>query len=253
MKIIRFNYQGKEAWAILEGDTARVLARDPYRGIKLSAVSIALKKIRLLAPAIPSKVVLVGLNYRDHARELGMPVPKEPVIFLKPPTSVIAPGGEIVYPRGVSRLDYEAELALVIKKTARNIAEKDAAKYILGYTCLNDVTARDLQKKDGQWIRAKSFDTFCPLGPWVETAFDPVAARVAAYLNDTKKQDSSTKNFIFSVPRIVAFISRVMTLLPGDVISTGTPVGVGPMSPGDIISVEIPGIGRLCNRVVRGA
>jgi len=179
-----------------------------------------------------------------------MRIPKEPVIFLKPPSALIAHREAIVYPKGVARLDYEAELALVIKKKARNIREKDASKYILGYTCLNDVTARDIQKRDGQWTRAKSFDTFCPVGPWIETECAYADTRVSAYRNGTVVQDSRTSNFIFSVPRIVSFVSRVMTLMPGDVVSTGTPPGVGPLRTGDTISVCIDGVGTLENRVV---
>jgi len=207
--------------------------------------------MRILSPVQPSKIILVGLNYRDHARELRMAIPKEPVIFLKPPTAVIANAGNIIYPSGVKRLDYEAELALVVKKTARNIPAKSAKNYILGYTCLNDVTARDLQKKDGQWTRSKSFDTFCPIGPWIETKLDPSNLRIQCRLNDKLKQDSSTANFIFPVEYLVCFISRIMTLFPGDVISTGTPVGVGPMQPGDRVEVEIEGIGKLFNQVIK--
>ena len=202
-------------------------------------------------PAAPRKIILVGLNYRDHARELGMPIPREPVIFLKPPTALIGHRQNIVYPDGVLRLDYEAELALVIKKEGRNIPERKVSSFIMGYTCLNDVTARDLQKIDGQWTRSKSFDTFCPVGPRLVTKCDWHALRIASYLNGEKKQDSTTANFIFSVPEIVSFISRVMTLSPGDIISTGTPSGVGPMQSGDTVSVEIEQIGRLTNRVVK--
>ncbi len=206
--------------------------------------------MRILSPVQPSKIILVGLNYRDHARELHLAIPKEPVIFLKPPTAVIANAENIIYPLGVKRLDYEAELALVIKKKARNIPAERVKKYILGYTCLNDVTARDLQKKDGQWTRAKSFDTFCPIGPWIETNLDPSNLRIKCRLNNKLKQDSSTANFIFPVEHLVSYISRIMTLLPGDVISTGTPVGVGPMQPGDRVEVEIEGIGKLFNQVI---
>lgn len=206
--------------------------------------------MRILSPVQPSKIILVGLNYRDHARELHLVIPKEPVIFLKPPTAVIANAENIIYPLGVKRLDYEAELALVIKKKARNIPAERVKNYILGYTCLNDVTARDLQKKDGQWTRAKSFDTFCPIGPWIETKLDPSNLRIKCRLNNKLKQDSSTANFIFPVEHLVSYISRIMTLFPGDIISTGTPVGVGPMLPGDRVEVEIEGIGKLFNQVI---
>jgi len=178
-----------------------------------------------------------------------MDIPSEPVIFIKPSTAVIGPGEAIIYPRSAARVDYEAELGVVIKKKARNVPAGNAAEYIEGYTCFNDVTARDLQKKDVQWSRAKSFDTFAPIGPCVKTDIDPSRLRIRSYLNGELKQDSNTSDFIFDVPRLVDFISGVMTLLPGDVIATGTPSGVGPMGPGDEITVEIEGIGRLTNRV----
>lgn len=199
----------------------------------------------------PTKIVCVGTNYGDHAKELDMKVPEEPLIFLKPPSSIIYDSQEIVYPRGAARLDYEAELAVVIKKRARDISENGVSKYILGYTCLNDVTARDLQKKDGQWTRSKSFDTFCPIGPVIETEIDPADAKVESYLNGELKQSSNTRHLIFTVCRLVSFISGVMTLFPGDIISTGTPYGVGPMQPGDTIDIRIEGIGSLKNKVAK--
>lgn len=252
MKIIRFLYKKKVSWGILEKDKAIPVEGDPFKKIKLSKDRISCGKIRLLTPAIPSKIILAGLNYRDHASELNMPVPLEPVIFLKPPTTVIGYGENIIYPKTVKRLDYEGELALIIKKEARNISEREVDKYILGYTCLNDVTARDLQKKDAQWTRAKSFDTFCPLGPLIETEVSLKDIKIKTYLNKKLVQNSSTSNFIFSVGYLVAFISRIMTLFPGDVISTGTPPGVGPMQVNDKIEVEIEGIGNLINSVASG-
>lgn len=206
-----------------------------------------LKKI----PWRPKKIILAGLNYKDHAKELGMKLPLEPAIFLKPATSIIGPNENIVYPPGVRRLDYEAELALVIKRKCKFVKEKDAPNYILGYTCLNDVTARDLQKKDVQWTRAKSFDTFCPLGPFIETELDPSNLEIKLYLNGKIKQSSNTRNLIFRPAKLVSFISGIMTLLPGDIIATGTPPGVGPMKAGDAVKVEIEGIGSLTNKVVR--
>lgn len=223
----------------------------PFRGITPSFKKAPLKRCKLLAPAGGTKIILTGLNYRDHARELKMRVPREPVIFIKPITTLIGHKDSILYPRGVKRLDYEAELALVIKQEAKNIAAKDAAKYILGYTCLNDVTARDLQIKDGQWTRAKSFDTFCPLGPWIETNPPLKQLEIRLFLNGRLKQKSSTKSFIFPIPRLIAFVSRIMTLLPGDVISTGTPPGVGRMKIGDKITIKIDGVGELENKVLR--
>ncbi len=193
----------------------------------------------------------MGLNYRDHAEELGFPIPDEPVIFLKPATTLIGPGDAIQYPPTSSRVDFEAELGIVIKERAKNITPGLARDYILGFTCANDVTARDLQKKDGQWTRAKSFDTFCPVGPWIETDLDPGDLLVESYLNSARKQSSRTSRFIFSVPQLVSFISTVMTLNPGDLIITGTPAGIGPMQPGDEIEVRIEGIGSLKNTVRR--
>ncbi len=205
---------------------------------------------RFLAPVQPSKIIAVGLNYRDHAREMGLELPGEPILFMKPATAVIGPFEEIRYPSQSSRVDYEAELAVVIGTTCRNVRASRAKDCILGYTCLNDVTARDLQAKDGQWTRAKSFDTFAPIGPWIATDIeDPHALSITARLNGEVKQSSNTSNLIFSVFELVEFISSVMTLKPGDVIATGTPSGVGPMLPGDEIAIEIEGIGVLNNRV----
>jgi 2-keto-4-pentenoate hydratase/2-oxohepta-3-ene-1,7-dioic acid hydratase in catechol pathway len=205
---------------------------------------------RLLAPTIASKIVAVGLNYRDHAEELGLELPKEPILFMKPATSVIGPLDDIVYPSQSSRVDYEAELAVVMAKTCRNVKASNAREVILGYTCLNDVTARDLQVSDGQWTRAKSFDTFAPIGPWIETDIgDPHSLAITSHLNGECKQSSNTKNLIFSVFELVEFISGIMTLNKGDVIATGTPSGIGPMNPGDEIVIELEGIGVLTNRV----
>jgi len=198
----------------------------------------------------PKKIVLVGLNYKDHAKELGMDIPDDPIIFIKPTSSLIGPNQNIIYPEGVERLDYEAELAIVIKKKAKNIVIEEASDYILGYTCLNDVTARNLQEKDGQWTRAKSFDTFCPVGPCIETDLDPKDLKIRSYLNGRLKQNSSTSNFIFSAKFLISYISKIMTLQPEDIISTGTPSGVGPMQKGDTIKIEIEGIGSLENYVV---
>lgn len=198
----------------------------------------------------PEKIILTGLNYKDHARELDMKIPDEPIIFLKPPSALIGPGENIIYPEGVQRLDYEAELAIVVSKNGRNIPEKKAKDYVLGYTCLNDVTARDLQKKDRQWSRAKSFDTFCPLGPWIETDLDPDDIQIQSFLNGELKQNSRTSNFIFRVDFLISFISKIMTLKAGDIISTGTPAGIGPMQKNDRVEVVIEGIGNLKNQVV---
>jgi len=250
MKIAKFLYKRIINWGVVEGEKVVILKNPPFKRIEPSLRKVPLKECKLLAPADASKIILIGLNYRDHVQELKMRISKEPIVFLKPPTTLIGNKDSIQYPRGVRRLDYEAELALVIKRKAKNIAAKDVKKYILGYTCLNDVTARDLQAKDGQWTRAKSFDTFCPLGPWLETKISTDKTAIKLYLNKKIKQDSSTKHFIFSISHLVAFISRIMTLFPGDVISTGTPPGVGKMKIGDKVTVEIEGIGELENRVV---
>ena len=248
MKIIRFLYQNESNWGVLEGGVVKIITGSPFGKIDYSA-GVSLDKTKLLHPFAGGKIILAGLNYIDHAKELSMKIPDEPVIFLKPVTSVIGPDEEIIYPEGVEKLDYEAELALVIKEQCRNVEEQDALDFILGYTCLNDVTARDLQSKDIQWTRAKSFNTFCPLGPWIETEINPADLKITSYLNGEIRQNSRTSNFIFSVPQLVSFISKIMTLLPGDVISTGTPPGVGGMKIGDTIEVEIEGIGRLRNYV----
>ncbi len=199
----------------------------------------------------PTKVVALGLNYRDHAEEFRMQIPEEPILFMKPSTAVIHSCDDIIYPSAATRVDYEAELAIVIGKKARCVPAERAGEYILGYTCLNDVTERHMQGRDGQWTRAKGFDTFCPIGPVITDEIDPDSVDVRAYLNGELKQQSNTRNLIFNVGRIVEFVSGVMTLLPGDIIATGTPSGVGQMKPGDEIAIEIEGIGRLVNKVVQ--
>lgn len=218
-------------------------------GIISGGEVLSLEDVMLLPPSLPSKIVCVGLNYVKHAQELKMPLPDEPILFLKPPSAVLAPGGQIVYPPSSDQVDYEGELAFVIGKRCHNISADEAEKHILGYTCFNDVTARDLQRKDGQWTRAKSFDTFAPFGPWIGK-IDPSDADIKTRVNGKVVQDSNTSDLIFSVPRLVQFISAVMTLEPGDVIATGTPPGVGQLHKGDLVEVEIEGIGVLKNYVV---
>lgn len=255
MRIVRFEMQGRTGYGILEGEKIDVLWDTPYDGglANTTGEVVSLPEVTLLAPCEPSKIVALGLNYRDHAAEFGHPIPEEPLIFMKPNTSVIGPDEDIVYPEMSRRVDYEAELAVVIGKTARNVMEADFRDYVLGYTCINDVTARDLQKKDGQFTRSKSFDTFAPLGPWIETEIsDPDNLTVETYLNGERRQQGNTGNMVFAVPTLVAFISRIMTLLPGDVIATGTPSGIGPMRPGDVVEIKVEGIGTLRNRLVSG-
>lgn len=209
-------------------------------------------RIRLLPPCWPSKIVCVGRNYREHARELGNLPPAEPLIFLKPPSSLNAHGGGIVYPAISERVDYEGELGVVIGQRARNVKAEEAEEYIRGYTCVNDVTARDLQKKDGQWTRGKGFDTFCPVGPWLvpreDIDFDALVVRTV--VDGETKQEASVREMIFSIGAIIAFVTDFMTLEPGDLISTGTPAGVGPLQRGSVVRVEIDGIGALENHVV---
>ena len=197
----------------------------------------------------PTKIVLVGLNYRDHAKELEMPLPAEPIIFMKPVTALIGPEESIRYPPQATRVDYEAELAVIIKDTCKDLAHEDVMAHVEGFTCLNDVTARDIQKRDGQWTRAKSFDSFCPIGPGIVADVDPNNLKIQSFLNGELRQDSNTANFIFTVEELVSFISHVMTLMPGDIIATGTPGGIGAMDRGDTIEIRIEGIGTLRNYV----
>jgi 2-keto-4-pentenoate hydratase/2-oxohepta-3-ene-1,7-dioic acid hydratase in catechol pathway len=249
MRLIRFQVEGREACGIVQGEAVEELAGDFFGPLTTGKATHSLERVKLHAPCKPSKIVAVGLNYRDHAHELGFPMPENPIIFLKPPTSVIGPVDRIKVPGMSSRIDYEAELGVVIKNKTSHISPEEASAHILGYTCANDVTARDLQKQDGQWTRAKSFDTFCPVGPWIETDIDPGNLLVESYLNGRRMQSSRTSQFIFSIDHLVSFISDIMTLNPGDLIITGTPAGVGPMKPGDDIEVRIEGIGSLHNRV----
>lgn len=249
MRIVRCRAGGKGAYGVLEEGTVRFLTGPPFGGIDYSGLKAARDEVELLAPCLPSKIVAVGINYAPHARELDFRIPGEPLIFLKPSTAVIGPDEEIVLPPMSSRVDYEGELGVVIGSRTRNIEPDRALEAVLGYTCVNDVTARDLQQKDVQFTRSKSFDTFAPLGPWIETELDPGAVRVRTSVNDDIRQDASTSTMIRSVAELVSFISRVMTLLPGDVIATGTPEGVGPLAPGDTVRVTIDAIGTLVNGV----
>jgi 2-keto-4-pentenoate hydratase/2-oxohepta-3-ene-1,7-dioic acid hydratase in catechol pathway len=244
---------GRTAYGILDGEKISVLWGLPYEGglANTTGEVMSLPEVTLLAPCEPSKIIALGLNYRDHAAEFGNPVPDEPLIFMKPSTAVIGPDEVIVYPAMSRRVDYEAELAVVLGKTARHVPEEKAFDYVLGYTCFNDVTARDLQKKDGQFTRAKGFDTFAAMGPWIETDIgDPDRLEVEAVLNGARKQHSNTSNMVFGVATLISFISRIMTLLPGDVIATGTPSGIGPMQVGDVVEIKVEKIGTLRNQVV---
>jgi 2-keto-4-pentenoate hydratase/2-oxohepta-3-ene-1,7-dioic acid hydratase in catechol pathway len=252
MKIYRYKYKNKACWGILKEETLFPIKGSPFSELKIKGEGVAASRVTLLAPVEPSKIVAVGANYRNHAQEMGRPLPEEPLLFLKPPSAVVGPNDIIIYPRMAKRIDYEGELAVVIKKTARNLGDEERVEdYILGYTCLNDVTARDLQQKDGQFTRSKSFDTFAPVGPCIATDVDPSQLRLKTFLNGKLKQSASTRNLIFPVPFLLRFISRIMTLNPGDIISTGTPAGIGPMFAGDRVDVQIEGIGTLSNTVMK--
>ena len=258
MRVVRFSPQpdaglgSDPLYGILEDDNQiSIISGDPiYHGIQKTAAKVELTKVRLLAPVIPrSKIVAVGKNYADHAAEMGGVVPDEPIIFLKPNTAVIGPGDTIVWPAIAPTIDYEAELAIVIGRFCKEVPKERVNDVIFGYTMANDVTCREIQKKDGQWMRAKSFDTFCPIGPWIETEFVPGNQRITTTLNGEIKQDAKLSDMIFKVADIVHFVTQVMTLLPGDVIITGTPAGIGPMPEKSTVAISIEGLGQLTNKV----
>ena len=250
MRFVRFAIGSTIGYGTIEDDgQIRPITTTPFLPWEPTDEHFAQDAVRILAPVLPSKIVAVGLNYRSHAEETGMKLPEEPMLFIKPTTSVIGPGETIKLPPQSSRVDYEAELAIVIGKAAKNVDEASAPGVILGYTCGNDVTARDLQAKDVQFTRAKGFDTFCPLGPHIETDVDGTNLDIGCRVNGEVKQKSNTSDLVFGPAALVAFISSVMTLLPGDVIMTGTPAGIGPLVDGDVVEVEIAQIGTLRNPV----
>jgi 2-keto-4-pentenoate hydratase/2-oxohepta-3-ene-1,7-dioic acid hydratase in catechol pathway len=252
MKIYRWRHGPDRGYGVLREDNLFTVRGSIFGDFEVGSESRPIGEVTLLPPAEPSKIVAVGVNYRDHALERGRGLPEEPLLFLKPPSAVIGPNESILYPRMSKRVDYEGELALVMKKTARHLEEGERVEdYVLGYTCFNDVTARDLQDKDVQFTRAKSFDSFAAVGPCLVTDFDPSDARIKTFLNGKLRQSASTRNLIFPVPALVRFISWVMTLCPGDIITTGTPSGIGPMQPGDKVDVQIEGIGTLSNTVMK--
>lgn len=252
MRHVRFLYKKKAAFGAIKDSMIHELSGPGYMGATFTGIKYRPETVQLLAPVVPSKIICIGLNYVDHIEEFGRTeIPQEPVIFMKPPSALIGPEQNIQYPAASERVDYEAELAVVIGKTAKDVNQDEALKYVFGYTCGNDVTARDLQRKDGQWTRGKSFDTFCPLGPWIETELDPGDLSVQSRINGEIRQDSRTRNMIFPVPRLIEFISGIMTLIPGDVIMTGTPSGVDAIQPGDRISIIIEGIGELHNTLIK--
>ncbi|MEZ5185621.1 MAG: fumarylacetoacetate hydrolase family protein [Candidatus Nanopelagicales bacterium] len=252
MRIARYRFEQDVSFGLVDGDVVRQIAGTPFPGvasIEVTGVEHNIDDVDLLAPVLPTKIVAVARNYADHAREMGGEVPAEPMIFLKPSTSVVGPESIIRLPTQSEQVEHEAELAVVIGRLCKDVPIERVPEVILGYTCANDVTARDLQAKDGQWGRAKGFDTFCPLGPWIATDIDVDELRIECEVNERVRQDGSTADMVRSVPELVSWISSVMTLVPGDVILTGTPAGVGPLRNGDMVTVTIEGIGTLDNVV----
>jgi 2-keto-4-pentenoate hydratase/2-oxohepta-3-ene-1,7-dioic acid hydratase in catechol pathway len=249
MRIALFRTPTAEQFARLDGPRAHAFDGAPWLGGRETGGSWTWSEDDLLCPVRPTKIVCIGRNYAAHARELGHEIPSEPLLFLKPPSALVAPGGVVVLPPESARVEHEAELAVVIGRRAKGVSREDALAHVFGYSCACDVTARDLQKKDVQFTRAKGFDTFCPVGPWIETELDPRALSVRCRVNGKTRQDGTTAHMIFDVPTVVAFVSRMMTLEPGDVILTGTPEGVGPLAPRDSLEVEVSEIGVLKLRV----
>lgn len=251
MKILRYRQDpdSPPTWGWVSEEKIGVLEGTPFGPFQRKEALVPLDQVTLLPPVSPGKIVCVGRNYIAHAAEHDAEVPKLPLLFLKPPSSVIGPGETIILPPQSSQVEHEAELAVVIGEKARWLTPEEASDVILGYTVANDVSARDIQFSDGQWTRGKSFDTFCPLGPWIETDLDPADALITCWVNGQIRQMASTRDMVFPVRQLVAFITSVMTLEPGDLILTGTPAGVGPLEPGDELTAEIEGIGKLSNPV----
>lgn len=250
MKYVRVQHQGVKYWGVLEGENVRTLEHAPFDGISFDGGCISLSDCSLLAPCEPGKIVLVGKNYYDHAVEMNGEIPEYPILFIKGPNALNHPEGEIHAPDFVKRLDYEGELAFVVGKKAKNLTPENAWEYILGFTCLNDITARDIQSADGQWTRAKSMDGFAPIGPWITNETDGMDLKIETRLNGKTVQSSRTSMFMTKIPEMLTFITASMTLEPGDVVSTGTPAGIGPMFPGDVVEIEIESIGILRNHIV---
>lgn len=252
MRFIRYQH-GKDSplfgWVL--DDMVGPIEGTPFHEFRRLEATIHLDDVNLLPPTVPGKIICVGRNYVAHAKEHDAEVPELPLLFLKPPSAVIGNGENITLPPQSQLVEHEAELAVVIGKQGRRIQPENALDHVLGYTAANDVTARDLQRKDGQWTRSKGFDTFCPLGPWIETQFDPADAMITCHVNGEMRQMASTRDMVFNIRQLIAFASSVMTLFPGDIVLTGTPAGVGPLVPGDIVEVTIEGIGKLSNPVVQ--
>ncbi|MBI9048237.1 MAG: fumarylacetoacetate hydrolase family protein [Anaerolineaceae bacterium] len=251
MRFVRYQQDDKPVqYGWIYADQVGPIEGTPFGEYRRLEVDTSIQSVRLLSPVIPGKIICVGRNYVEHAREHHADVPQIPLLFMKPSSSCIGLNDEIIHPPQTKQMEHEAELAVVIGKSGRWIAAERALDYVLGYSIANDVTARDLQRLDGQWTRAKSFDTFCPLGPWIETDFDPSDALITCRVNDELRQMASTREMVFTVSQLIAFASTVMTLDPGDVLLTGTPAGVGVLSPGDKVQIEIEGIGTLSNSVI---
>jgi 2-keto-4-pentenoate hydratase/2-oxohepta-3-ene-1,7-dioic acid hydratase in catechol pathway len=252
LKIYRFRYRKKILQGVLKEEYLFPISGSVFGDFRIGTSPVPIGDVRILPPVLPSKIIGIGRNYREHAQELGNPLPEEPLVFLKPPTAVVGHLDPVVQPPGAGRVDYEGEVGVVIRKKTRQLRDDDpVADSILGYTCFNDVTARDLQGKDVQFTRAKGFDTFAPVGPCVATGLDPDGIRLKTFLNGKLVQSGTTANLIFPIPFLVRFLSRIMTLNPGDIIATGTPAGVGPVSPGDRVDVQIEGVGVLSNTFTR--
>jgi 2-keto-4-pentenoate hydratase/2-oxohepta-3-ene-1,7-dioic acid hydratase in catechol pathway len=250
MRLCRIEVARVPHWGVIDGELVTLLATPPWQGSDRLGGALPLATAKLLPPCEPSKIVAVGLNFRAHAAEMGSPLPTEPVLFLKAPSSLLPPGGAVVLPKQSKRVEYEGELALVIGKTAAHVAAGYALEHVLGYTCLDDVSARDIQKRERIYARAKGFDTFCPVGPWLETEIaDPQTLDIELRLNGVRKQKGNSADMIFTIAEVVAFVSDIMTLYPGDLITTGTPPGVGPLASGDQVEVEISSIGVLRHTV----
>ena len=254
MRIGRFWQDDDIFYGVIEEDIVRPLVVSPFYefpdGSTARREEIPLAELKLLAPSIPTKIICLGLNYRGHAREMNHQLPEEPLLFLKPPSSVIGPGDSIVLPRKSKRVDYEGELAIVIGKTAKDVSEANWRDYVMGYTCFNDISERYYQARDEQWTRAKGFDTFASFGPWIETDLSPDNLQIETLVNNRVVQSSRTSDLVFKAPRIIQHISEIMTLMPGDIIATGTPSGIGQLNPGDTVAVTIEGIGTLENLVI---
>lgn len=251
MRFVRYQTQTEPArFGWLLEDKVGPIEGSPFSEFRRLEADRALETVRLLAPVQPSKVICVGRNYAAHAKEHNAEVPEVPLLFFKPPSSVIGPGEQIILPPQSQQVEHEAELVVVISRRGRWIPPEEAHQYVLGYTTGNDVTARDLQRRDNQWTRAKGFDTFCPLGPWIETDFDPADVIVTCHVNGEMRQMASTRDMVFSVRHLIAYASSVMTLEAGDLIFTGTPAGVGPILPGDVVEVTVEGVGTLRNPVI---